>query len=180
MGRDFLVKRRLGEERFVALVVAMAPVAIHIDDDVALEVLAELEREPGAPGDRERVVSINVKNRRLDHFGDVGGIKRGAGVGGQRGEADLVIDDDVDRAAGAVAGKLGHVEYLRDDALAGERGIAMEEQREDLAAVVGVLEDALAGPGHPFDDGIDRLEMARIRSEPDGDLVPEEVLRVVV
>ena len=40
-------------------------------------------------------------------------------------EADLIVDDDVNRAAGAVAGELREVQRLRDDALSGERGVAV-------------------------------------------------------
>jgi hypothetical protein len=40
---DPLVHQRLGERRLVGLVVAVAPVAPHVDDDVLLERLAELE-----------------------------------------------------------------------------------------------------------------------------------------
>jgi len=68
----------------------------------------------------------------------------------------------VDGAAGAIAGKLGHVQDFRDDALAGERSIAMEEEGEDFAALLGVLEDALAGANHALDDGVDGLEVAGI------------------
>ena len=39
------VHQRLREARLVALVVAEAAVAPHVDDDVAIEALAELDRE---------------------------------------------------------------------------------------------------------------------------------------
>jgi hypothetical protein len=42
------------------------------------------------------------------------------------GEADLVVDDEADRAAGAVARQAGEVEGLLDDALTGERGVAVD------------------------------------------------------
>jgi hypothetical protein len=48
------------------------------------------------------VVAVHVENRRLNHLGDVGWIGRETALPGQRGEADLVVDDDVNRAAGAV------------------------------------------------------------------------------
>jgi len=111
-----------------------------------------------------------VEDRGLDHLCHIGGVKRGAGFRWEGGEADLVIDDDVDGTAGVVTGKLRHIEDLRYDALAGERGVAMEEEREDLVAVVAVIEDALACAGHALDDGVDGLEVAGIRGETDADL----------
>ena len=53
-----------------------------------------------------RVLAVDVEDRRLDHLGDVGAVLRRAGVARGGGEADLVVDDDVDRAAGRVAGEV--------------------------------------------------------------------------
>ena len=75
-----------------------------------------------------------MEDRRFDHFGDVRGVGRGARVGRHRGEADLVVDDDVDRAAGAVTGELGEIEHFRDGALASESGIAVNEGLEALVS----------------------------------------------
>ena len=45
-----LVEQRLGERRVVLLVVAVAPVADHVDDDVLVELLAESQTPDGPPG----------------------------------------------------------------------------------------------------------------------------------
>ena len=76
---DRLVHQRLGVARVVALVVAVAPVADHVDDDVLVEPLAVREREPGDAHARLGVVAVHVEDRRLDHLGDVGGVHRRAG-----------------------------------------------------------------------------------------------------
>ena len=49
---------------------------------------------------------------------------------GRGREAELVVDDQVDRAADSVAGDVAHVEALGDDALAGERGVAVHQDRQ--------------------------------------------------
>jgi hypothetical protein len=128
-------------------------------NDVALELLAEFEGELGAPCDGLRVVAVDVEDRRLDHLGDVGAVAGRAGVGGVGGEADLVVDDDVDGAAGAIAGKLREIEGLGDDALAGEGGVAVDEEREDACGAPRVAADALAGAGLALDHGVDDLEV---------------------
>ena len=43
---DRVIKHRLGEGGFVGLVVAEATIAVHVDHHVALELLAEIHREP--------------------------------------------------------------------------------------------------------------------------------------
>ncbi len=132
---DVLGDDRLGEGRLVGLVVAVATVAIHVDDDVAAEFLAELEGEQRGPVELQRLLAVHVEDRRLDHLRHVGRVGGRAGIGRRGGEADLVVDDEMDRAAGAVARELGEIEHLRDRALAGEGGIAVEQDRQHLAAV---------------------------------------------
>ena len=104
----------------------------------------------------------------------VAGIRREAVVLRRRGEADLVVDDDVDRAAGAIAVELGEPERLGDDALAGERGVAVHEHRHHAAAVV-VAEVVLLGAHDALDDRIDRLEVARVRASERWTFRPERV-----
>jgi hypothetical protein len=74
-----------------------------------------------------------VEDRRLDHLRHVGGIGRRARVRGIGGEADLVVDDEMDRAAGAVTAQARQTETFRHNALAGKGRIAMQQQRQDLS-----------------------------------------------
>ena len=50
------------------------------------------------------------------------------------GEADQVVDDDVHRAADRVAGEVGVVQRLGENALAGEGGVAVHHDRKLLLA----------------------------------------------
>ena len=127
---DHLVHARLRERGLVALVVAVAPVADHVDDDVLLERLAERERELHHAHARFGVVAVHVEDRRLHRLGDVGRVHGRAREAGRRGEADLVVHDDVHGAADVVAGQLREVQRLRDHALAGERGVAVDQHRQ--------------------------------------------------
>ncbi len=94
---DQRVHQRLGHRRVVALVVAATAVADHVDDDVLLELLPEVERQLGHPGAGLGVVAVHVEDRRLDHLADVGAVERRAAGRGRGGEADLVVHDDVHR-----------------------------------------------------------------------------------
>ena len=71
---DRLVQLRLRERRLVAFVVTAAAVAVHVDDDVALELAAEVHRQPHALGDGLGVFAVDVEDRNLQHLGHVGGV----------------------------------------------------------------------------------------------------------
>ena len=166
MGGDRLVHQGLGEGGLVALVVAVPPVAEHVDDDRLLELLPELGRHLGGEHHRFRIVAVDVEDRRLDHLGDVGGKRRGARVARIGGEADLVVDDEMHRAAGAVSAQTRQPEAFGDHALARKGGVARDQERHHHGAVVGrgavlVLLGAHLAEHHRIDD----LEVRRIGGE---------------
>ena len=161
---DQVVHQRLGVRRVVALVVTATAVADQVDDDVAVERLPVLERQPGHPDARLGVVAVDVEDRRLDHPRDVGAVQRGPRRAGRGREADLVVDDQVHGAAGAVAAQLREVERLGDDSLAGERRVAVQQQRKDREGLA-LVEDVLLRAGDALQDGVDGLEVARVRGE---------------
>ena len=176
MRGDRLVHQRLGERRLVALVVAVAAVAEHVDDDRLLEFLPELGRDLGGEHHGFRIVAVDVEDRRLDHLGDVGRIRRRARIARIGGEADLVVDDEMHRAAGAVAAQSGKPEALGDHALAGERRVAVDQQRHHHGAVFRrgaelILLGAHLAEHHRIDD----FEMRRIGGERQMHLVAVEL-----
>ena len=163
LGLDEVVHQRLRHRRVVALVVTAAAVAHHVDDDVLVELLAELVGQLGHAHAGLGVVAVDVEDRRLDHPGDVGGVHRGARAARRRREADLVVDDDVDRAAGAVAAQLREVERLGDDALAGEGRVAVHEHGQHGEGLAGEVEPVLLGPHDALEHRVDRLEVRGVR-----------------
>ena len=60
------------------------------------------------------------------------------------GEADLIVDDEMDGAARAMALQPRQAETFGNDALTGECGIAMDQQRHDAGALL-VVELVLLG-----------------------------------
>ena len=70
----------------------------------------------------------------------------------------------MDRAAGLVAVELRQVERLGDDALAGEGGVAVDQQRHALARAP-CRRPVLLGADAALDDRIDRLQVARVRRQ---------------
>ncbi len=77
------------------------------------------------------------------------------------------------RAPGRVTVQAVEVERLRHDPLSGERRVAVDENRERNGRVVNAgagRSIRLLRAGEALDDGIDRLQMARIRRDGDLDL----------
>ncbi len=167
---DRLVHERLGRRRLVRLVVAVPAVAHEVDHDVLAELHAVVEREARHEHDRLRIVRVHVEDRRLDHLRDVAAIERRTGVLGSAGrEPDLVVDDDVQRAAGRESARLRELQRFHHDALAGERRVAVDQQRQDGRAR-GVAALLLARTHRALDDRVDHLEVRRIECEHDVDV----------
>ena len=171
--RDPLRHERLRVRGLVLLVVAVPAVADEIDHDVLAEAVAVGERQPDRGDCRLGVVGVHVDDRDVESLRQVARVARRAPLLGIGRESDLVVGDHVQRAAGRVAGEILQVERLGDDPLARERGVAVDEDRERDARVVDARPGAavgLLGARPPLDDRVDRLEVARIGGERDGDL----------
>ena len=176
MRGDLLVHHRLGEGRLVALVVAVPAIAEHVDHDRLVEFLPELDRDLGREHHRFRIVAVDVEDRRIDHLRHVGRIGRGPRIARIGGEADLVVDDEMQRAAGAVALQVGQREAFGDHALAGKGRVAMHQQRQHRNAHVrriAVL--VLLGADLAEHHGIDDLQMRRIGGQRQMDAVAVEL-----
>ncbi len=87
------------------LVVAVLAVADQVDDDILLELGTPVGGELTHEVNGLNVVGIDVEDRSVDGLGDVGAVGRRAGESGIGGEADLVVDDEVDGAAGGEGGE---------------------------------------------------------------------------
>ena len=80
---DGPVENRLGERRFVAFVMAQPAVAEHVDEDVAMKLLAKIHRQPHHLRDRFRVFAVHMENRALQHPRHVRGINAGTPFAGR-------------------------------------------------------------------------------------------------
>ena len=135
MGLDPLVHEGLREQRLVRLVMPVTPVTEHIDNNRLLKLLAELGRDLRDIDDRFGLVSVNVKDRSLDHARHIRAIRRGPQMARIGGEADLIVDDEVDGSASTVTLEAGEAETLRNDALTSKRRVAVDQHRHDRRAL---------------------------------------------
>jgi hypothetical protein len=168
----------LGDGGVVDLAVAVAAIAEEVDDDIGVEAMAEFRSDSRDADDCVGVLGIDVEDGNWEALGDVGGEARGVGLLGNRGEAEQVIDDDVDGAADLEAGERSEDQAFGQDSLAGEGGVSVHDDGEDLVAagLVGAIRIArrladagLFGARAAEGDGIDRLEMAGVGDEVQGD-----------
>ncbi len=169
---DLRVHLGLGVGGLVGLVVAEAAVADQVDQHVVAELLAEGEGQAHGGDAALDVVGVDVDDRDVVALGHVGGPPGRAGVLGIGGEADLVVLDQVDGAADAVAVDRLQVERLGDHALAGEGGVAVQDDRHGgVRVLVGVraLAARLDRARGAVDDRRDELEVARVALQADAD-----------
>src|SRR5215471_4429214 len=99
---------------------AVAAIAEHVDDHRLLKFLPEFGGDLGGKYHRFGIVAVDVENRRLNHLSDVGRIGRRTRIARIGREADLIVDDEMHRAAGAVTAQSRKSETFGNDALAGE------------------------------------------------------------
>ena len=172
MRLDLRVHLGLRVGGLVGLVVAVAAVADEVDEHVMAELLAEGEGEPHRAHARRDVVGVDVDDRHVEALREVRCPARRASVVGVGGEADLVVHDEVNRAADLVAVERLQVERLGDDALRREGRVAVDHDRDRR---VGVL-DGVRPVAHRLgrarcarDDGDDVLEVAGVGLELDLD-----------
>ena len=128
------VTARLGDGGVVHFAVAVAAVADKVDDDIGVEPVTKLGGDGSDAHDRVGVLGVDVEDGDGQALGDVGGEARGVGLLRQGGEAEQIVDDDVDGAADFKAGQRAEDEAFGEDALAGEGGVAVHDDGQDLVA----------------------------------------------
>ena len=129
------VQHRLRERRLVTFVVAQLAIGVHVDHDIRVELGTEVDRQAHNLRHGLRIFAIHVEDRDLQHLGHIRAVGRAATILRVRGEANLVVDDHMDRAARLVRIQLREVERLLHDALAAKGRIAVDQHRHALRAV---------------------------------------------
>ena len=135
------VAARLGDGWVVDLAVAMAAIADEVDDDIGVEAMAEFGDDGCDTDDSVGVLSVDVEDGDGKALGYVRGEAGGVGLLGQGGEAEEVVDNDVDGAADLKTRQCSEDQAFGEDALAGERGVAVHADGEYLvaASLIGAI-----------------------------------------
>ena len=161
MRSDLPIHDGLGEGRLVTLVVSVAPVTKQIDDHVLREGLAILHREFGCRYNSLWIVAVDVDDRSLVGFRDVGTVGSGPRYDGTRRESDLIVDNQMNRSAGSIALEITEFEDLGHEPLARKRCIPVQ-QDPHAALALPIRQQVLLGSNLADYDGVDGLEMRRV------------------
>ena len=159
---DALVHERLSEGGLIRLVVAMLPVAYQVNYHVVLELGTPVGRELADKVDSLDVVSIDVEDGGVNGLGNVSAVGGGTSETGIGGESNLVVDDQVDGAAGGIRGERVHAETLVDDTLCGKSGVAVQEDTHCGAVRLLVVVVVLDGTGLSEHNRILGFQMGRV------------------
>ncbi len=175
MRADALIHQGLREGGLVAFVVAEAAIAEHVDDHRLVEHLAEFDSDLDDIDNGLGIVAVHMEYRRLDHLRHIRRIGRRARIARIGRKADLVVDDEMHRAASAVALEAREPETFGNDALAGEGRVAVDEQRQHFAALDVIMLLILLGAHLAEHDGIDDLEMRGVGGQRQMHVIAVEV-----
>jgi len=164
---DPLIHQGLGDGWFIGLIMAMAAIAHQVHYHILVEAHAELQGQPGGKQDHLWVIAIDVEDGGCHHLGHVGGVAARAHVPRVAGgEADLIVDDDMDRTAHGKASGARHVEAFRDHALACHGGIPMDQDGKHMICIA-VADAFLACSYRPQYHGVDDFQMGRVEGQGD-------------
>ena len=131
-----------------------------------MEFLAVQHGEPDRAETGFRIIRIHVDDRRIEALGEIARVVGRPAFHRVGRESDLVVEKQMNRPARRVSLQPRQVERLGDDALARERGVAVQQDgQRDVAVVPGLgsVPVSLIGARPPLDDRIDGLEVAGIR-----------------
>mmetsp|Transcript_16692 Transcript_16692/g.47917 ORF Transcript_16692/g.47917 Transcript_16692/m.47917 type:complete len:764 (+) Transcript_16692:1121-3412(+) len=173
---DLLVQLGLGEEGLIELVVTIAAVADHVDNDIGSPLVTVFHGRFKGGRYGQRVVAVAVEDGNIEGLAKVGAVRGRSGVNGVGGEANLIVDNDVDGTTDVEIGHTGKLHGLVDDALAGEGGVAVKEDGDAILPVdVAIAAVVLLGAGLAGHDGVDALQMGGVGNQTEVDLPPIRV-----
>ena len=155
VGRDFFVHQGLCQAGRVLFVVAQLTETGDVDHHVLAEFHAVFQRKLRGQHHRLWVVAVHMQHGRFDHLDDVGAKHRGAHIAWVRGsETDLVVDDDMHRAACGIATGLRQRQGFLVHALAAKGSVTMHQHRQHLATL-GVIAAVHARTHRAFHHRVD-------------------------
>ena len=125
---------------------AVPPVANEVDDDVLLELGPPLRSELAHEDNSLWIIAVHVEDGRLNGHGHVSAVWGGAGKAGVGGEANLVVDNEVDHSTGGVVGESCKSERLIHHTLSSKGSVTVKkegdlqvEEEEKKTKIVGVV-----------------------------------------
>ena len=170
MRPDALVQARLGVGGVVPLVVPLAPIPDQVHHDVVVEFRPVRHRQAHRGEAGGGIVGVHAQDRDVVALRQIRSVAGGASLLRVGGEADLVVDDQMDHPARRVSRQPGEVDGLRHHTLGSEGGIAVDKEGHHRGRVLPVILPGtreLARPGQPRHHRVDELQVARVGGQRD-------------
>ena len=162
---NLLVHLGLGLRRLFRLVVPPTAIADEVDDHVLSKFHAVIDGKLHGENHRFRIITVHVQDRRLHHLRHFRAVLRGPRVFLMAGgKAHLIINDEMNRAPGAVASGLAHLEGFHDHALPREGGVAVNHHGHHFPVLV-VEAPILPGPDATLGHGVGDLEVGGVEGQ---------------
>ena len=167
---DLAIANRLRDRRVVDLRVSVTAEADEIDHDVRAKLVAELHRHAAHAHHGVGIFAVHVEDGNRQALGQVR--REAAGIGFVRigGEADQIVNDNVNCSADVIAAQGREVQTLGGDSLPRESGIAVHDDGHDLQLAV-VADARLLGARASHRHRVHGFEVAGIRHQVDAYLV---------
>ena len=162
---------RLRKGRLVPFVVAVLAIAVNVENHIAVELLTEFQCQPGGKIDLERMIAIHMKNRRFNHLGHIGRIRRTPGIRRHGRETNLVVHDQMHRSPGPIPLQLRQIQHFSHRSLPSKGRITMHQQRQHLTTLRHVAQRPLPRPSLALHHRIHRLQMTRVGRQINHDLM---------
>ena len=129
MSTDLGIHRRLGERRLVSLVVTVPAIPHEIHQKILPELRTIFNAESHHAQACACIFCIHMHDGYFETLRQIARVMSRSRIDGIGGEPDLVVGDDVQRAADPVAVQSRHVESLGDYTFARKRGVPVNAYR---------------------------------------------------
>lgn len=151
---DALVHQGLGKRGLVSLVVTMLSVADQVNDNIVLELGAPVGSELTDKVDSLNIVGIDVEDGGVNSLGDIRAVSSRASETRVRGEANLVVDNEVNGTTSGESRERVEAKTFVDDTLGGKGSITVKQNTHRGPVCLFVVVVVLNGTGLAQNDGV--------------------------
>src|SRR5450631_1872625 len=153
------ITQGLGDGGVVYFAVPMSTIPNQVNNDAGAECVAVFDCERGDAHNCFGILCVYVKDWDRKTFRDIRGEARGVRLTRLRSKADEVVDDHMNATANGKAIHSGKIHSLGPNALAGESGVAVNDDQQHLFFPISALPHLL-GAGSSHGNRVHSFEMA--------------------
>ncbi len=158
-----LIHQRLSCRRLIGFVVTPTTVTNQIDNNIFLKLIAIINGQQCCKQNCIRVITVNMKNRRLYHFSDIGTVIRRTCIFLKVGsKTNLIVDHDMQCTACFIGTSLRHLECLHHYTLASKSSVTVNHNRHHHFTGL-IFTAVLTGTYRTFNYRCNNFQVRRIK-----------------